>query len=112
VDPRTLGTLPDIYIAMGQTAENVAQVAGISRLDQDAFGVRSQNLAEKAIADGFWARDITPVTLPDGTVVSTDDGPRAGVTLEAVSELKPVFRPDGTVTAATAVRSTTAPRRS
>jgi acetyl-CoA C-acetyltransferase len=98
-DPRTLGALPDIYIAMGQTAENVAQVAGVSRADQDAFGVRSQNLAERAIASGFWATDITPVTLPDGTVVSTDDGPRSGVTLEAVSELKPVFRPDGTVTA-------------
>jgi acetyl-CoA C-acetyltransferase len=98
-DPRTLGALPDIYIAMGQTAENVAQVAGISRADQDAFGVRSQNLAEQAIANGFWATDITPVTLPDGTVVSTDDGPRSGVTLEAVSELNPVFRPDGTVTA-------------
>jgi acetyl-CoA C-acetyltransferase len=98
-DPRALGALPDIYIAMGQTAENVAQAAGVSRADQDAFGVRSQNLAEKAIADGFWERDITPVTLPDGTVVSADDGPRAGVTLEAVSQLKPVFRPDGTVTA-------------
>ena len=98
-DPRALGELPDIYVAMGQTAENVAQVAGISRADQDAFGVRSQNLAEQAIADGFWARDITPVTLPDGTVVRADDGPRAGVTIEAVSELKPVFRPDGTVTA-------------
>jgi acetyl-CoA C-acetyltransferase len=65
----------------------------------DEFGVRSQNLAEKAIADGFWAREITPVTLPDGTVVSTDDGPRAGVTLEGVQALQPVFRPDGRVTA-------------
>ncbi|WP_280452672.1 acetyl-CoA C-acetyltransferase, partial [Nocardia cyriacigeorgica] len=98
-DPRSNGVLPDVYIAMGQTAENVAQLTGISRAEQDAFGVRSQNLAEKAIADGFWATDITPVTLPDGTVVSADDGPRAGVTLEAVSQLKPVFRPDGTVTA-------------
>ncbi|WP_280483436.1 acetyl-CoA C-acetyltransferase [Nocardia farcinica] len=98
-DPRTQGLLPDVYIAMGQTAENVAQFTGITRAEQDAFGVRSQNLAEKAIADGFWATDITPVTLPDGTVVSADDGPRAGVTLEAVSQLKPVFRPDGTVTA-------------
>jgi acetyl-CoA C-acetyltransferase len=98
-DPRTLGTLPDLYIAMGQTAENVAQIKGISRADQDAFGVRSQNLAERAIADGFWARDITPVTLADGSVVSADDGPRSGVTLEAVSALQPVFRPDGTVTA-------------
>jgi acetyl-CoA C-acetyltransferase len=99
VDPRALGTLPDAYIAMGQTAENVAQFKGITRAEQDEFGVRSQNLAEKAIADGFWAKDITPVTLPDGTVVSKDDGPRAGVTLEAVSQLQPVFRPDGTVTA-------------
>ncbi|MEU4412959.1 acetyl-CoA C-acetyltransferase [Nocardia salmonicida] len=98
-DPRVDGLAPDVYIAMGQTAENVAQFTGITRAEQDAFGVRSQNLAEKAIANGFWATDITPVTLPDGTVVSTDDGPRAGVTLEAVSALKPVFRPDGTVTA-------------
>ncbi|MFD9548431.1 acetyl-CoA C-acetyltransferase [Nocardia salmonicida] len=98
-DPRIDGLAPDVYIAMGQTAENVAQFTGITRAEQDAFGVRSQNLAEKAIANGFWATDITPVTLPDGTVVSTDDGPRAGVTLEAVSALKPVFRPDGTVTA-------------
>jgi acetyl-CoA C-acetyltransferase len=99
VDPRTGGALPDVYIAMGQTAENVAQHMKVSREEQDAFGVRSQNLAEKAIADGFWARDITPVTLPDGTVVDSDDGPRAGVTMEAVAALKPVFRPDGTVTA-------------
>jgi len=98
-DPREDGNLPDAYIAMGQTAENVQQVLGMSREEQDAFGVRSQNLAEKAIADGFWAKDITPVTLADGTVVSADDGPRAGVTIEALSALKPVFRPDGTVTA-------------
>ncbi len=99
VDPRESGALPDIYIAMGQTAENIAQIAGITRERQDEFGVRSQNLAEKAIADGFWAREITPVTTPDGTVVSADDGPRAGVTLEALAGLTPVFRPDGTVTA-------------
>ncbi|MDI3417767.1 acetyl-CoA C-acetyltransferase [Streptomyces luteolus] len=98
-DPRESGLLPDAYITMGQTAENVAQFMGVTRADQDAFGVRSQNRAEQALANGFWARDITPVTLPDGTVVSKDDGPRAGVTLEAVSALKPVFRPDGTVTA-------------
>ncbi len=98
-DPRDSGALPDVYIAMGQTAENVAQLKGISRAEQDEFGVRSQNLAEKAIADGFWEREITPITLPDGTVVSKDDGPRSGVTLEGISALKPVFRPDGTVTA-------------
>jgi len=98
-DPRDAGQLPDIYLAMGQTAENLAQVYDVTREDMDAFGVRSQNLAEKAIADGFWAREITPVTTPDGTVVSSDDGPRAGVTLEAVAGLKPVFRPDGRITA-------------
>jgi len=98
-DPREDGQLPDIYIAMGETAENVAQLRGISREQQDEFGVRSQNLAEKAIANGFWQREITPVTLPDGTVVTADDGPRPGVTLEKVAALKPAFRPDGTVTA-------------
>lgn len=98
-DPRQAGELPDIYLAMGQTAENLAQVYDVSRADMDEFGVRSQNLAERAITDGFWAREITPVTTPDGTVVNTDDGPRAGVTLEAVSGLKPVFRPDGRITA-------------
>ncbi|MER5477124.1 acetyl-CoA C-acetyltransferase [Streptomyces sp. NPDC002734] len=99
-DPREDGLLPDPYIAMGQTAENLARLKGVSRQEMDEFGVRSQNLAEKAIKDGFWAREITPVTLPDGTVVSQDDGPRAGVTLEGVQGLKPVFRPDGLVTAA------------
>jgi acetyl-CoA C-acetyltransferase len=98
-DPREVGEVPDIYIAMGQTAENLARLKGVTREDMDHFGVRSQNLAEKAIANGFFAREITPVTLPDGTVVSADDGPRAGVTYEAVSQLKPVFRPDGRVTA-------------
>jgi acetyl-CoA C-acetyltransferase len=98
-DPREDGKIPDIYIAMGQTAENLAQVKNVTREDMDEFGVRSQNLAEKAIADGFWEREITPVTLPDGRVVSFDDGPRSGVTMEAVSQLKPVFRPDGRVTA-------------
>jgi acetyl-CoA C-acetyltransferase len=99
-DPREAGNLPDVYISMGETAENVAQIKGISREEQDEFGVRSQNLAEKAIANGFFEREITAVTKPDGTVVEKDDGPRAGVTLEGVSGLKPVFRPDGTVTAA------------
>ncbi len=98
-DPREDGNLPDIYIAMGQTAENVAKMRGLSRQELDEFGVRSQNLAEKALEAGFWQREITPVTTPDGTVVSTDDGPRAGVTYEGVSQLKPVFRPDGVVTA-------------
>jgi acetyl-CoA C-acetyltransferase len=98
-DPREDGRLPDVYTAMGQTAENVARLRGLTREELDEFGVRSQNLAEKAIANGFWAKEITPVTLPDGSVVDRDDGPRPGVTLEAVSQLKPVFRPDGVVTA-------------
>jgi acetyl-CoA C-acetyltransferase len=84
---------------MGQTAENVAALRGISRAEQDEFGVRSQNLAEQAIKEGFFAHEITPVTLPDGMVVDRDDGPRPGVTLEAVAALQPVFRPDGTITA-------------
>ncbi|CAJ1511071.1 acetyl-CoA C-acetyltransferase [[Mycobacterium] burgundiense] len=99
VDPRDHESLPDVYIAMGQTAENVAQFKGVTRAEQDSFAVRSQNLAGAAIANGFWERDITPVTLADGTVVSKDDGPRAGVTLDGLSSLQPVFRPDGTVTA-------------
>jgi acetyl-CoA C-acetyltransferase len=98
-DPRPEDLMPDVYMPMGQTAENLAQSRGISRRELDEFGVRSQNLAEKAIADGFWAREIVPVTLPDDTVVSTDDGPRPGVTYEAVAALKPVFRPHGLVTA-------------
>ncbi|MFZ3394867.1 acetyl-CoA C-acetyltransferase [Rhodococcus sp. 7Tela_A2] len=101
-DPRSEGTLPDVYIAMGQTAENVASYTGISREDQDRWGVRSHNRAEEAIKSGFFEKEITPLTLPDGTVVSTDDGPRAGTTYEKVSQLKPVFRPDGTVTAGNA----------
>jgi acetyl-CoA C-acetyltransferase len=97
-DPRESGQVPDVYMAMGQTAENLARHKGVTRRDMDEFGVRSQNLAEKAIADGFWEREITPVTTPGGPVAK-DDGPRAGVTLEGVEGLKPVFRPDGLVTA-------------
>lgn len=76
-DPREDGLLPDPYIAMGQTAENLARSKGVTRQDMDEFGVRSQNLAEEALKNGFWEREITPVTLPDGTVVSKDDGPRS-----------------------------------
>ncbi|WP_099022523.1 acetyl-CoA C-acetyltransferase [Mycolicibacterium palauense] len=101
-DPRTDGHLPDVYIAMGQTAENVALYTGISREDQDRWGVRSQNRAEEAIKSGFFEREISPVTLPDGTVVTTDDGPRPGTTYEKVSQLQPVFRPGGTITAGNA----------
>ena len=98
-DPREDGELPDIYIAMGQTAENVANAYGISRQRQDEWGVTSQNRAEAAIQRGFFDWEIAPITTPDGTVVTKDDGPRAGVTLEAVQALNPVFRENGTVTA-------------
>ena len=87
-DPRLEGLLPDPYIAMGQTAENVARLRGVTREAQDEFALLSQNWAEKAIADGFYAREITPVQLADGTVVDSDDTPRAGTTLEALSSLK------------------------
>jgi acetyl-CoA C-acetyltransferase len=94
--------MPDMYIAMGQTAENVVEAEGISREEMDRFGVRSQNLACAHVDHDFFAREITPLTLADGTVVSTDDGPRPGTTYEGVSQLKPAFRPDGTVTAGNA----------
>jgi acetyl-CoA C-acetyltransferase len=101
-DPREDGLLPDPYIAMGQTAENVAALRGITREAQDAFAARSQQRAERAIAEGFWAKDITPVTLADGTVVAADDGPRPGTTIAKLAGLDPVFRPNGTVTAGNA----------
>jgi acetyl-CoA C-acetyltransferase len=94
--------LVDMYISMGQTAENVAQFCDVSRERQDEYAVRSQNLSEQNQNSGFWAEEIIPITLPDGTVVSTDDGIRPGTTLEGMSGLKPVFRPDGTVTAGNA----------
>ena len=93
--------LPDAYLAMGQTAENVAQLENVSRADQDEFAARSQNRAEESLNSGFWEAEITPVTTPDG-VVSTDDGIRPGTTVEKLSGLGPVFRPDGTVTAGNA----------
>jgi acetyl-CoA C-acetyltransferase len=94
--------LPDIYIAMGQTAENVVEREGVTREEMDRWGVLSQNRACDAVEKGFFAREITPITLADGTIVSTDDGPRPGTTYEKVSQLQPVFRPDGTVTAGNA----------
>jgi acetyl-CoA C-acetyltransferase len=94
--------LPDVYIAMGQTAENVVQAEGVTRDEMDEFAARSQQLAVTNVENGFWEDEITPLTLPDGTVVSKDDGPRAGTTVEGLSQLKPVFRPDGSVTAGNA----------
>jgi acetyl-CoA C-acetyltransferase len=101
-DPRQSGELPDVYISMGQTAENVALLKDVSRQEMDEFAARSQQLTEKAIADGFWERDVVPITTPDGQTVIKDDGPRAGTTVEGLAGLKPVFRPDGRVTAGNA----------
>jgi acetyl-CoA C-acetyltransferase len=101
-DPRDDGQIPDVYISMGQTAENLARLKGVTRQEMDEFAARSQNNAEKAIANGFFEREITPVTLPDGTTMTADDGPRAGVTVEGMAGLKPVFRPDGLITAGNA----------
>src|SRR3954447_22650467 len=108
IGEREAGELPAAYSSMAQTAESLALLKGVSRQEMDEFAVRSQNLAEQAIAAGFWEREITPVTTPDGTVVSKDDGPRAGTTLEGISGLKPVFRPDGRVTAGNACPLTAA----
>jgi acetyl-CoA C-acetyltransferase len=94
--------LPDIYISMGQTAENVAEWANITREDMDEFAAMSQQRAVESQENGFFEREITPVTLADGTVISKDDGPRAGTTVEKLAQLKPVFRPDGRVTAGNA----------
>jgi acetyl-CoA C-acetyltransferase len=94
--------LPDIYIAMGQTAENVVQSEGVTRQEMDEFAALSQQRAVANVENGFWEHEITPLTLPDGTVVSKDDGPRPGTTVEGLSQLKPVFRPDGQVTAGNA----------
>ncbi len=102
VDPRESNELPDVYIGMGQTAENLALIKDVSRQDMDEFAARSQNLAVESIDNGFWAREITPVTTPDGTVVSQDDGPRRGTTVEGLAGLKPAFRPDGRATAGNA----------
>ena len=91
--------LPDIYIAMGQTAENVADYCNVSRDEMDAYALQSQQKTARALERGFFEQDITPVTLPDGTVVSADDGPRPQTTAEDLAKLKPAFRPDGRVTA-------------
>jgi acetyl-CoA C-acetyltransferase len=94
--------LPDAYIAMGQTAENVGEFENVSREEMDEFAAQSQQRATAALERGFFEREITPVTTPDGTVVSKDDGIRPGTTVEGLSGLKPVFRPDGKITAGNA----------
>jgi acetyl-CoA C-acetyltransferase len=101
-DPREDGLLPDVYIAMGQTAENVAALEGVTRAEQDEYAALSQSRAAAATRSGFFEREISPVTLADGSVVTVDDSPRPGTTVEALAGLRPVFRPDGTVTAGNA----------
>jgi acetyl-CoA C-acetyltransferase len=91
--------LPDVYIAMGQTAENVVEAEGVTREEMDEFAARSQQRAVANQENGFFEREITPVTTPSGDVVTKDDGPRPGTTVEKLSTLKPAFRPDGQVTA-------------
>jgi acetyl-CoA C-acetyltransferase len=91
--------LPDIYIAMGQTAENVREQEGVSRQEMDEFAALSQNRAVTSQENGFFEREITPLVLPDGTEVGKDDGPRPGTTVEVLANLTPAFRPDGEVTA-------------
>jgi len=97
-----LGDLPDIYIAMGQTAENVAQIEDVSRAEMDRFALQSQERAVASQRNGFFEREITPVRLPNGTVVTTDDGPRPDTSMDKLAALKPVFRPDGRITAGNA----------
>jgi len=94
--------LPDYYIAMGQTAENVREIEGVTRQEMDEWGARSQQRAVANQKNGFFEREITPLTLPNGTVVSKDDGPRDGTTVEGLAGLKPAFRPDGQITAGNA----------
>jgi acetyl-CoA C-acetyltransferase len=96
------GSLPDIYIAMGQTAENVRLAEGVTREEMDEFAALSQQRAVANQESGYWDGEITPITTPSGTVVSKDDGPRAGTTAEGLANLKPAFRPDGQVTAGNA----------
>lgn len=93
------GAVADMYISMGETAENVAERYGVTRGDMDALALRSHRLALAARADGSTAREITPVTLADGSVVTEDDGPRESTSLEALAALAPVFREGGSVTA-------------
>ena len=94
--------LPDIYIPMGQTAENVALAKGVTRERMDEFAALSQQRAVKSQENGFWEAEITPVELGDGSMMTQDDGPRPGTTAEKLAELKPVFRPDGRITAGNA----------
>jgi len=95
-------TFTQVYMPMGMTAENVAERFNVSREEMDKFAKRSQDRAVAAQERGFFDNEISPYTKADGTIVSKDDGPRAGTTLEKLAELKPAFKPDGKVTAGNA----------
>lgn len=105
-NPRLLAgnaeAFPDLYLPMGLTAENVAEREGISREEMDQFAARSQNRAVAAQAQGFFAREIIPVTTADGRIIDRDDGPRPNTTAELLATLKPVFKEGGRVTAGNA----------
>jgi acetyl-CoA C-acetyltransferase len=97
------GSLYDVYIPMGLTAEKVAERCRVSREAQDEWALVSQTRAVDAQASGHFDREIVPVTLPDGTPYTRDDGPRPNTTMEKLAALKPVFDPEnGTVTAGNA----------
>ena len=98
-DPRLSREMPDVYLGMGQTAENVARRWGISRQEQDEFAELSQRRAREADSQGHWAREIVPYTTRAGVSVARDDSPRPTTDLSGLAKLAPVFRPDGTVTA-------------
>ncbi|MGY0541503.1 acetyl-CoA C-acyltransferase [Nocardioides sp. YJ-D4] len=101
-DPRTRGVLPDPFLGMGETAENVADLTGVTREQMDEFALRSQELAARAVASGFFAEEICPVRRADGSVVDTDDSPRPETTLAGLAALQPAFREGGRVTAGNA----------
>jgi acetyl-CoA C-acetyltransferase len=90
---------PDIYITMGQTAENVADREGITREEMDRYAVKSQGLAVQSRDGGFFDREVIPVPLPNGSTMTRDDGPRPNTTMEVLATLKPAFRENGRVTA-------------
>jgi acetyl-CoA C-acetyltransferase len=97
------GSLYDVYIPMGLTAENVAARCDVTRMQQDEWALVSQTRAVDAQASGHFDREIVPVTLPDGSAYTRDDGPRPNTTIEKLAALNPVFDPEnGTVTAGNA----------
>ncbi len=97
-DPRDQGLMPNVHLAMGLTAENVARLRGVTRVQQDEFALLSQQRAAAAVQRGFFAREIVPLTVGDH-VIDRDDSPRPATTLEGLTALDPAFAPDGTVTA-------------